>query len=143
MKRANIIKTQSTNTCFMCHPFARVIVPSFRLCSISSAANNFLHIFGGFSKAEQIALKTALVSSWPLNVELLITTDGNRLEPYLAQYSTSLSMKSFLVDLSVHFDLSGVEKLSWTHSLVLSKSSPTSLCPYLEQSSLIPSSHSS
>jgi hypothetical protein len=110
---------------------------------MSSAASSFLHIFGGVTNAAQMALKTALVSIYPLYVELFITIDGNRLDPYLAQYATSLSIIAFLVALSGHFDLSGLEKLSFTQSCVLSQSRSTSLWPYREQSSLIPSSHSS
>jgi len=94
-------------------------------------------------KAAQIALKTALVSSYPLYVELLITIDGNRFEPYLAQYSTSSSIIEFEIVSFTQFYLSGIDQLSAIHSLVLLQSRSTSLWPYLEQSSLIPSSHSS
>lgn len=143
MNSPRIINMQMNNTCFICHPFVNSITPIFRLCSMSSAASSFLHIFGGVTNAAQMALKTALVSIYPLYVELFITIDGNRLDPYLAQYATSLSIIAFLVALSGHFDLSGLEKLSFTQSCVLSQSRSTSLWPYREQSSLIPSSHSS
>ena len=77
--------------------------------------------------AAQSALKTALVSSWPLYVELLITIEGNRLEPNFVQYSTSLSIKVFLVLLFAHYSCSGTDQLSITQSLVLSQSRSTSL----------------
>lgn len=90
---------------------------------MSSAARSFLHILGGVVNAAQMALKTALVSSWPLYVELLMTIEGNRLEPNFAQYSTSLSIKEFLVVLFAHSSRSGTDQLSATHSVVLSQSS--------------------
>jgi len=109
-KRPKTLTRQSKSICFKCHPFYKVIISSFKLCSMSSAANNFLHILGGAVNAAQTALKTALVSSCPLYVELFMTIDGNKFDPYLAQYLTSLSIKILWTSPRCHLALRNRKK---------------------------------